>query len=1516
MKLSPPRRAFALVLVLIVIVLATTMAVFFLSSAGQERRGVDLYARGGQVRHYANMAVNRVMGQINAATKEGTAATPISWASQPGMVRTYQAGGNPSNVYKLYSWNTDPVTAGGSFSALSASELPPSGWAASPAIFTDLNQPINGVYPIVDPDAEGEVEGFSIDAGASAVSGSGSDAPMPVKWLYVLEDGQMVAPSNSTGSTATVPGASSTNPIVGRVAFWTDDETAKVNINTASEGNFWDVPLSAFRDDLQLSANPPVRYEFQRTPGHPAMTSLSAVFPDLVPHENTANRTQSRWDNSYLNELQGIYALAPRISWGGVSGGITRGSLGGTYPISSYNYAYPPANGSLTSMPPPREITLDTDRLYVTADDLWFSAPGTTPVAGRTTQDALTSNNVTPEKLQQRLFFLTANSRAPETTLFETPRVSLWPITWPNNSSFIRVRSAAMKNPSINSNPNTDKIGQYADWITAQERLIAFDATLNASRTDGGDRYFFQRKDPDSPTNDWTGINRNQELVTYLIRLLGTGTPGFSGSSLQNHFGGPSGAGWLAFNALNFSRSMLNQATAAEPIEGIRYSFAGVTFRRGKIRGVDPGAAGTSEINGKTVVPLRATINGVTQTGINNFPVLEEASVVFYAAKRREPWPFLKTAGVGAPGDTIPLTSGGIPSVPTPAKADPTNVLYPDWRDPHNWDYLINPGPTYGGVPSATYPIGSQTKVMRAVMLLDFNNLEPGVDVTPVFWVRVSGPGFSVNGANIGLPTPQGLVAKIKLDSSTNNNKLTEPLRDGTRAKIFSNSAAAAKNVWQLVSDNISVDPDDVSFSFTGSQITVAVYACDPAAPDADPTSSPNLKIYEKEIDFAEWSGTLPMPIAPRWSTMSKYYTSGMPGGSGADKTGIGGDDQEYSARWRPNPGLNNSWKWAWSEFAPILKNRTTTSYESSELRDLQASGKPSMLSARNRGGHVITYYYRTGVQTTYSPNSSDPDDARESGTLLENYSTNFRKRVEGIKQREPNDSARGHFTLEGVTASEYSAASGSINDYGPLDLFANATEAPFNEASPLITPYDTVISMVATNTAGGTGDKDPRVITNNSTNFSKISDVMTGLNPVAVIDPVLYPRPTSRAQWHEFGSTVTQYSNVTGYQQLPTLNAKAVGRLSQMGDGGAGFTGIEAGAKNMLPSAGDWTGMPGRYADGGMLVRPDQEYQQMFQDTSGPVYLPFWPRLLYGTYVPINTTITDISYFSPNRQVPSPAVLGSLPRTPNSHWQTLAFSPIPTAGSSHPGRPASRNALGDHLLLDLFWMPIAEPYPISDQFSTAGKVNLNYQIFPFPYIERKTALHAALKNTWLTAIPSDDTSAANYKDKTMLATAGRSRYTLNVDQTLLGFDEVFSAGDIFRSASQICNQFLVPQGSSLADVRSGNNPGLFWQNHWMTSDNAREQPYNHLYSRVTTKSNTYMVHWRAQALRKGPGTDPGVWDENRDRLGAELRGSTLIERYIDPNATNIPDYATNASAEPLGNFYKWRTVSENFFHP
>ncbi len=79
-----------------------------------------------------------------------------------------------------------------------------------------------------------------------------------------------------------------------------------------------------------------------------------------------------------------------------------------------------------------------------------------------------------------------------------------------------------------------------------------------------------------------------------------------------------------------------------------------------------------------------------------------------------------------------------------------------------------------------------------------------------------------------------------------------------------------------------------------------------------------------------------------------------------------------------------------------------------------------------------------------------------------------------------------------------------------------------------------------------------------------------------------------------------------------------------------------------------------------------------------------------------------------------------------------MAHAAFPSAGS----RPRDPKGPKDHLLLDLFTMPVVEPYAISEPFSTAGKINMNYQIVPFTYIDRSTGVKAVLNSELIARVP------------------------------------------------------------------------------------------------------------------------------------------------------------------------------------
>jgi len=336
---------------------------------------------------------------------------------------------------------------------------------------------------------------------------------------------------------------------------------------------------------------------------------------------------------------------------------------------------------------------------------------------------------------------------------------------------------------------------------------------------------------------------------------------------------------------------------------------------------------------------------------------------------------------------------------------------------------------------------------------------------------------------------------------------------------------------------------------------------------------------------------------------------------------------------------------------------------------------------------------------------------------------------------------------------------------------------------------------------------------------------------------------------------------------------------------------GAFVGGTSTIP--GDWDNGFGKRLDGPFINKPDEGtiYNAGTED-------PYF-KTDYGE------TAIGASFFSANRQVPSPVMFGSLSTGVMSltPWQTLLFRPGPTG---HPGA----NDPKDHYLLDLFWMPVAEPYAISEPFSTAGKVNMNYQILPFTYITRNTALRAVLSPEKVAQFGK--TSGAYSR---VISASARSVLNLSdTDGTLRQFKERFSKGDIFRSATEICDIFLVPSGSSWTSD-SAARTAWYGDSFAYVGDNLRERPYATIYPRVTTKSNTFRVYYTTQSLNnRSP--NPAVWNEGLGVVTGEYRGSTTIERYLNSSDTNLPDAATDTSNPSLEDYYRWRIVEQTSFAP
>jgi hypothetical protein len=111
---------------------------------------------------------------------------------------------------------------------------------------------------------------------------------------------------------------------------------------------------------------------------------------------------------------------------------------------------------------------------------------------------------------------------------------------------------------------------------------------------------------------------------------------------------------------------------------------------------------------------------------------------------------------------------------------------------------------------------------------------------------------------------------------------------------------------------------------------------------------------------------------------------------------------------------------------------------------------------------------------------------------------------------------------------------------------------------------------------------------------------------------------------------------------------------------------------------------------------------------------------------------------------------------------------------------------------------------------------------------------------------------------------------------------------------------------------------GTYWEDYLLVGDNSRERPYTNIQARVTTKSNTFKVHYRAQVIkqaRRDNDTEYALWKPETDSVQAEYRGSSIVERFVDPNDPNLPDFATDPT-ESLGEYYQFRVVNPRRFAP
>ena len=1362
----------ALIIVLAFLVLIAALVLAFFTSVSTELTGAKHYASGSDAKQLADSAVQEVMGTIKLATSgTTTGSSVVAWASQPGMIRTFDSTGKLLSCYKLYSTDNTVVTTE---TVNPAADYDPT-WASKPALFTDLNSPVvtgtATLFPIIDGnamttltktpsgsttpayygyDANGDglpdVQGFSVNPAlvnytpGNPLSPTNTPVPMPVKWLYMLQDGTLTAPDSTSGTVATFNNAptppSPSNPITGRIAYWTDDDSCKVNINTASQGTYSDTPRSNSTEDVTLAVNQPLNHEFQRYPGHPATTSLSPVFSTWWQGLSAAQVTA-------LNEK--IYGIIPRVAGGG--------SMGGTVATTGTSTSYTP-------------ITLDTDRLYASLDELMF-----TPLLSGFTR---VTQGFTEAQLQQSRFFITSNSRSPDVNLFNKPRVCIWPVSDINDSNH----------------------------RTAFDQVFAFCSTVNTHP------FFFQRDNPDSPTNDLpntvanddapTGVERNRMLLDYLHYLSSQPIPGFGGN-FQAKYSTPTlnvpGTGTDCDQILTEIFDYIRCTNLSDP----NLASPSVPFT----------SSGASAGQGQ-VVPIQDNVRGTR--GFGRFPTVDKAFFMFIG-NAQNPAPtaahmFVQpTAGEMNYYDPNANPTGVVGTSPTGAASSgnlrvqmgffmnfftPSQghiFIYPKFKvevdglDQFSWGPLPAQTGTITIPPSRSNPVGYTVIRTASAPTLPSTGTFTTTPPNSLFQTYLSNNAW--RGGNLGFAS--------------------EIIGKGTTGAGAYPFVTSTTTTTGTVSGVVTATTSDMSptgnIYFSGGNVTIKIY-----------NAAGDTVVQTLTMNFpASPAGGFPVPLLAPSSTLEGTTIGSSENGTiGNFRSFVAGTTTIDSSPPVTATGgrLNSSGIDYGTQAAPcswIIDNDVVRSVEA-------ASGDPRLQTAL------------TSVPSTYfAPNI--------------NYS---------------NAAMMAHSLRSAANHAYYGATLGKL-----VQLALNQD----SQANGL-SYYNT--DGKYTGTAGS--------------DWSSWNPVFDYGNPGHP-----YPAPASDPGVLLGGST---------------------GTTSVLGDWDNGF---------------------GNTPDGPYINKPDEGDGNRISETQGKPYFE-GPT---SQYSPETTT------FSPNRQIPSAVNFGSLPTGvfANKPWQTLLFRPLPighpglgtsTAGGGDVGPPYTTPP--DHLFLDLFNMPVVEPYAISEPLSTAGRINMNYQIVPFTYINRATGIYAVMNAEKVIAIP--DNQSSNYKGGSLTSI----RFPINMDETLKGFTARFNNNDIFRSASEICSISLVPQDTD-PNATYATMPAYWWrtgaytspaQPHRLTGDNSRERPYATIYPRLTTKSNTYTVHFRVQILKKVPGSSATTWTEAQDQVLSEFRGSQTIERYVDASDTTIPDYANPSVYNstdptinpPIDQFYKFRVLNSKQFAP
>lgn len=202
-------EGFTLVMSLIFISLISILVVGFLTSMRTEVFSSESQAQAHKAANFADAATDLALSKLRFATGAGSTPGLTLWASQPGTI-------------VMATRNSTASTFGG-FQTVT------------------LNSTIGAYNDSADVSAD-------LNQGSAHLVTAASDQLL-VKWIYVLKDGTF------TTSLPTYSATNNTTNPVGRFAYWVDDESTRINLNTAQTRTSSEILGAPLQANLKVFGN-------------------------------------------------------------------------------------------------------------------------------------------------------------------------------------------------------------------------------------------------------------------------------------------------------------------------------------------------------------------------------------------------------------------------------------------------------------------------------------------------------------------------------------------------------------------------------------------------------------------------------------------------------------------------------------------------------------------------------------------------------------------------------------------------------------------------------------------------------------------------------------------------------------------------------------------------------------------------------------------------------------------------------------------------------------------------------------------------------------------------------------------------------------------------------------------------------------------------------------------------------------------------------------------------------------